>query len=209
MINNNKCIVCKGSIVKRHSKGVVARFDLINSQAVSIDKSKIYPSIVYKEISNWVNHLLKKPILITRRRKTNYNLRISNLVFNLDPTIYDILQTWNYTNTKKDKRHIISGRDGIIAYAFGRILLGYDVNHLFIPRFEIKNWSSMIKLDSQEIMLLLIGALSWKKNRVIPSLNDLIFIKKGLTSIIKNVEKIQVREPIDLLKFNRNLFNIK
>ncbi|HAS84759.1 MAG TPA: hypothetical protein DCS23_01645 [Candidatus Yonathbacteria bacterium] len=207
--SESRCILCKGSLILKKSRGLVASNSNLTNNPTYLDagNDNIFPKKILNEIRHWVAFLSQKSILISRTRETPYIIEHGGEKFYLDPTIYDVISVWLSCSNLVYPQYIISGPSGIFAYAIGTFLLGSPPGHIFLPRFETPNWEKLLKLDTVELTLLLIGSLNWRDNKVSINLNDLKFIRKNKHNLIESLENISKIE--DVLKYNRNVFSLR
>jgi hypothetical protein len=202
MIVNGRCILCSSPIKEKNNRGLIARFDKQNTSSYL---QHIFPVSVVPEIDNWVQRLINKPFLLSRIRETNYQSNYKGNKYFIDPTIFNIAKTWNDNKGE----WIISGRDGLLTYALGKLLFCKNANHIFLPKIKIDSWSKFISTGEDILRLILITSLNWKKNMVKIDFSTMAFIVKNLEKITLMMKGIEIREPNDILRFNSNLLNFE
>lgn len=205
----NRCILCKEEVILCRGRGLVATFP--NMDLSFTDKlldEKVYPITIHQEVQHWMKFFSGHTILLSRARKTPYEIMYQQEKFYLDPTFYNIFAT--FINGSNNNAVVITGRDSAIAYALGLLFFrDKSPNHIFLPRFEINNWEEITSLNPDEITLLFVGALSWRTNKVKPNLADLKFIRKHQVELKGILNKRTMMRIKDVAQFNRNLYTIK
>ncbi|NUM45358.1 MAG: hypothetical protein HUU38_11690 [Anaerolineales bacterium] len=200
----NKCVACGEVVSILEGVGLIAECSL-NNEAI---KSILFPSIITKEIQSWLSKLPETPIMLTRSRDTGYKIKWESQEYYLDPTIYNLYVTWDYCQKHKDS-YIVSGRDTVLFYSMCRLLFGFDVNHIFLPKINIENWNLFVNLNFEEAVLLLISSLNWKNNQAIVSFSDLQFIRRNLLLLVDKMEKLSINDVPEISKINRNFLNLR
>jgi len=202
----NKCILCNSEIVLCKNRGLIAEIYPDKSSPIEdyIERDKIYPTNVHREIKHWIRFFSGKDILLSRVRETSYQIEYENEKFYLDPTLFNIFSTF----LERENVYVITGRDATISYALGLLFFGKGPNHIFLPRFNISNWSELIDINFNELSLLFIGNTNWKKNKTSLNLLDLKFIKKHEIELNKKLENTQVSNINDLAVFSRNFYSL-
>lgn len=205
--SQNRCILCGSEVTLHESRGLIA--ELPNSNELLhieeyLKKGKIYPTELYQEVKYWINFFSGHYILLSRVRETPYQIKYQDEHFYLDPTLFDIFSTF----LEKDDVYIITGRDAVIAYAFGLLFFGKGPGHIFLPRFTINDWYELTCLSLSELILLFTGNMNWNKNKAKLNMSDLKFIRKHKSELEKKLNKVTVLDIQDVASFNRNFYSL-
>lgn len=207
---NGLCIICGSSVELKKMKGVIYMFNashILTQELISKINKSVFPNNYAKQIIDSIKDLDGQRILLTRQRKTGYTITHKKVIWNLDPSFYNVFVSWEHL-TKVVNPCLVSGPSGIFSYIIGLIFSKTLINHVFIPRYNIEHLENIAHVDFGLLKILLASSLSWKENRVVVNWADLKYIEKNQEEIRKKIAGFDIINLEDVSAINRNILSL-
>lgn len=213
--NNSCCLLCRQKVTLRKLRGLTYFFDansLLKDIFTDVAKRNMFPYNHNKQLAEMLSVLNGQKILLSRQRQTGVFLQHNGQLWNLDPSIFNVIASWDHfsRNTPRGEEPcIITGPTSLYSYALGLIFSQEIVKHIFLPRFKVSEKEKILKTDIQALELLIFASISWKKNASIVNWNDLGYIMKNKGLILEKMKGMDMSQIGDISNFNKNILDLK